>query len=93
VHRSEIFPPMSVQLDVCQRSCKGVPDVAAEPIAPSNSSASGQFRTIIESLRVKEAWSKALLVGAGNVFGGIFKLAHRRRVLLGIVLTFSQHQR
>jgi hypothetical protein len=48
----------------------------------------GQFWTIIETLRVKEAWSKDLLVGVGNVFGGILKLAHRRRVLSGVLTKF-----
>jgi hypothetical protein len=35
--------------------------------------------------------ASAKSVATGSVSGGIFKLAHRRRVLLGIVLTFSCH--
>jgi hypothetical protein len=34
-------------------------------------------------------WRHATWFATGNVLWGIFKLAHRRRVLLGIVLTFS----
>jgi hypothetical protein len=55
-----------------------------------------RLRTICglsSDLRAKKSWAKDLLLGAGNVFEKISELAHRRRVLLGIVLTFSWLQR
>jgi hypothetical protein len=39
-------------------------------------------------LRAKKIGRKTFCLATDNVFGGTFNLTHRRRVLLGIVLTF-----
>jgi hypothetical protein len=46
-----------------------LPQTADDFGAPRKSAEMGQLRTIIETLRVKEAWSKDLLVGAATYLG------------------------
>jgi hypothetical protein len=46
-----------------------------------------QYRTIVQTFRAKNIGRKTFCLATGNVLGGTFKLAHRRRVLLAIVLS------
>jgi hypothetical protein len=74
----QTFPGLNDPDTDAKDSVTGTSEVTSTADVPRRrvaTPASGQFRTMIETVRAKNDRT-------GNVFGGIFKLAHHRRVLL-----------